>query len=390
MGPGAGRAVGGEGVRRHRVAVLVRDGMLPIEVGIVHRIFGEARSADGERLYELVTCALEPGEVRTDTDFTVCVAHGPEALAEADTVVVPASGADYDRAESTAGRLSAELAEALGRIRPGTRIASICTGAFVLAAAGLLDGRRATTHWRSVDDFRRLFPHVELDADVLYTDEGDVLTAAGVASGIDLCLHMVRCDHGAAVANDVARRTVVPPHREGGQAQYIRRPMPESQVSSTGRARAWALEHLDRPVTLRELAACEAMSVRTFTRRFREEAGISPLQWLTQQRIERARQLLEETELTVDRIAAEAGFGTAASLRQHLQSALGVSPRTYRSTFRGPGVGAGATPGPGLGAAAAAAAAPGPGPGSGPGAKERETVGGRRRGRGGGGGGLVA
>ncbi|GFE23282.1 GlxA family transcriptional regulator [Streptomyces nigrescens] len=340
-GAGRVRAVAGSG-RRHRVAVLVRDGMLPIEVGIVHRIFGEARSADGEPLYELVTCALEPGEVRTDTDFTVNVAHGPEALAEADTVVVPASGADYDLgAERSAGRLSPAMAGALGRIRPGARVASICTGAFVLAAAGLLDGRRATTHWRSVDDFRRLFPAVELDAEVLYTDEGEVLTAAGVASGIDLCLHMVRCDHGAAVANDVARRTVVPPHREGGQAQYIRRPMPEPQISSTGVARVWALEHLDRPLSLRELAARESMSVRTFTRRFREEVGISPLQWLTQQRIERARQLLEETDLTVDRIAAEAGFGTAASLRQHLQSALGVSPRAYRSTFRGPGGGGG-------------------------------------------------
>ncbi|MFF4950535.1 GlxA family transcriptional regulator [Streptomyces chattanoogensis] len=322
---------------RHRVAVLVREGMLPIEVGIVHRIFGEARSADGELLYEMVTCALVPGEVRTDTDFTVNVAHGVEALEAADTVVLPASSMDYDPGtEQREGRLSPGMADALGRIRPGTRIASICTGSFVLAAAGLLDGRRATTHWRSVDDFRRLFPAVEVDADVLYTDEGDVLTAAGVASGVDLCLHMVRCDHGAAVANDVARRTVVPPHREGGQAQYVRRPVPEPQVSSTGAARAWALEHLDRPLSLRELAAREAMSVRTFTRRFREEVGMSPVQWLTQQRIERARQLLEETELTVDRIAAEAGFGTAASLRQHLQTALGVSPRAYRSTFRGP------------------------------------------------------
>ncbi|MFB6438607.1 GlxA family transcriptional regulator [Streptomyces sp. NPDC056411] len=319
--------------------VLVRDGMLPIEVGIVHRIFGEARSASGERLYELVTCALRPGEVRTDTDFTVNVAHGPEALADADTVVVPAAGSDYDPGEDAcSGLLGDGMAEALARIRPGTRIASICTGAFVLAAAGLLDGRRATTHWRSVEAFRRLFPGVAVDADVLYTDEGEVLTAAGVASGIDLCLHMVRCDHGAAVANDVARRTVVPPHRDGGQAQYVRRPVPEPQRSSTGAARAWALEHLDRALTLRELAAREAMSVRTFTRRFREEAGVSPVQWLTQQRIERARQLLEETDLTVDRIAAEAGFGTAASLRQHLQSALGVSPRAYRRTFRGAGV----------------------------------------------------
>ncbi|WP_241779511.1 GlxA family transcriptional regulator [Streptomyces natalensis] len=265
--------------------------------------------------------------------------HGVEALETADTVVIPASGVDYGlSAECAEGRLSPAMADALGRIRPGTRIASICTGAFVLAAAGLLDGRRATTHWRSVDGFRRMFPGVRLDADVLYTDEGDVLTAAGVASGVDLCLHMVRCDHGAAVANDVARRTVVPPHREGGQSQYVRRPVPEPQVSSTGAARAWALEHLDRPLTLRELAVREAMSVRTFTRRFREEAGMSPVQWLTQQRVERARQLLEETDLTVDRIATEAGFGTAASLRQHLQAALGVSPRAYRSTFRGVGV----------------------------------------------------
>lgn len=330
-GRGSERAVAGSG-RRHRVAVLVRHGMLPIEVGIVHRLFGAARSVTGERLYEVVTCALEPGEVRTDADFTVHVAHGPQALAAADTVVVPASGADY---EPGTGRLSAPMAEALGRIRPGTRIASICTGAFVLAAAGILDGRRATTHWSSVEDFRRLFPDVELDADVLYTDEGEVLTAAGVASGMDLCLHMIRRDHGATVANDVARRTVVPPHREGGQAQYIRRPVPEPRASSTGAARAWALEHLDRPLSLRELAVRESMSVRTFTRRFREEAGISPNQWLTQQRVERARQLLEETELPVDRIATAAGFGTAASLRRHFQSALGVSPRAYRGTFRG-------------------------------------------------------
>ncbi|QHC26445.1 GlxA family transcriptional regulator [Streptomyces sp. GS7] len=325
------------GVRRHRVAVLVRPGLLPMEIGIVHRIFGQARSAAGEPLYELVTCTPEPGELPTDTDFTVNVAHGPEALDDADTVVVPASGEDYD-GEQREGRLSPGMAAALARIRPGTRIASVCTGAFVLAAAGLLDGRRATTHWRSADDFRRMFPAVELDPDVLYTDEGDVLTAAGVASGVDLCLHMVRCDHGAAVANDVARRTVVPPHREGGQAQYIQRPVPEPQLSSTSVARAWALEHLDRPLSLRELAAREAMSVRTFTRRFREEVGVSPLQWLTRQRIERARQLLEETDLTVDRIAAETGFGTAASLRQHLHTALGVSPRAYRSTFRGVGV----------------------------------------------------
>jgi transcriptional regulator GlxA family with amidase domain len=318
---------------RHPVAVLVRDGVLPMELGIVHRLFSQALSRGGEPLYEVLTCTLAPGAVRTDADFTINVAHGPEILGEAETVVVPASDEDYEPANSD---LSAPLAAAFALIRPGTRIASICTGSFVLAAAGLLDGRTATTHWKSASRFRELYPAVRLDPDVLYTDDGDVLTAAGVASGIDLCLHMIRCDNGSAVANEVARGTVVPPHREGGQAQFIHRPIPETPHSSTATARAWALEHLDRPLTLRELAARESMSVRTFTRRFRSETAISPLQWLTRQRIERARQLLEETDLPVDRIAADAGFGTAASLRQHLQATLGVSPSAYRDTFRGP------------------------------------------------------
>lgn len=319
---------------RHHVAVLVRHGVMPLELGVVHQMFGQARSAAGEPLYEVVTCAVTPGEVLTDADFPIHVAHGPPALAEADTVIVPASHIP-DETE-TAGRLSDALAAAFARIRPGTRIASVCTGSFVLAAAGLLDGHRATTHWLSCDDFRRLYPAVEVDPDVLYTDNGDVLTSAGEAAGIDLCLHMIRKDHGSAVANDVARRTVVPPHRDGGQAQFIQRPVAEPRLSTTGTARAWALRHLDRPVTLRELAAREAMSVRTFTRRFREEVGLTPVQWLTQQRIERARQLLEETDFPVDRVAETVGFGTAASLRQHLHAALGVSPTAYRGTFRGP------------------------------------------------------
>ncbi|WP_158880406.1 GlxA family transcriptional regulator [Amycolatopsis anabasis] len=317
---------------RHRIAVLVRPGLLAIEVGIVHRLFRQTFSATGEPLYEVVTCTLDPGEIRTDADFSLRVEHGPDALDEADTVVLPSSDEDYEPWSEP--RLPAPLADALARIRPGTRIASICSGAFVLAAAGLLEGRRATTHWRSADHFRELFPNVELDPDVLYTDSGDVLTSAGVASGIDLCLHMIRCDHGSAVANEVARGTVVAPHRDGGQAQFIQRPVPEPRSSSTGAARAWALGHLDQPITLRQLAAREAMSVRTFTRRFREEVGVSPLQWLTRQRVERARQLLEETDLPVDRVAADSGFGTAASLRQHLQAALGVSPSAYRGTFR--------------------------------------------------------
>ncbi|MEU8827041.1 helix-turn-helix domain-containing protein [Streptomyces sp. NPDC048636] len=318
---------------RHRVAVLVRHGLLPFELGMVHRLFGRAVSGAGEPLYEVVTCALAPGEVRTDSDVTMNVRHGPGALAEADTVIVPA--ANEKDPPQTEGRLGAELGAAFARIRPGTRIASICTGAFVLAAAGLLDGRRATTHWQAAGHFRELFPAVALDPDVLYADEGPVLTSAGDASGIDLILHMIRCDHGAAVAGEVARGAVVAPHRDGGQAQFIRRPVPERHGSSTGTARAWALTRLDRPVSLRELAERESMSVRTFSRRFRDEVGMTPVQWLTRARLERARQLLEETDLPVDRIAAEAGFGTAASLRQHLHTALGVSPSAYRSTFRG-------------------------------------------------------
>jgi transcriptional regulator GlxA family with amidase domain len=316
---------------RHRVAVLVRHGLLPIELGIPHRLLGRAKTAAGALLYEVVTCTPRPGAVRTDADFTVNVPHGPEALAEADTVIVPAA---HETDETyTTGRLPAPLADALARVRPDARIASICTGAFVLAAAGLLDGRRATTHWAACDHFRSLYPKVLLEPDVLYTEDGRIYTSAGVASGIDLCLHLVRQDFGAAVANSVARRTVVPPHREGGQAQYVERPVPGTPEQSTAEARAWALERLDRPLTLRELAARQSMSVRTFTRRFRAETGVSPQRWLIQQRVARARHLLESSDLPVDRVAREAGFGTAASLRQHLHAALGVSPTAYRRTF---------------------------------------------------------
>ncbi|WP_150238773.1 GlxA family transcriptional regulator [Nocardiopsis quinghaiensis] len=318
---------------RHSVAVLVRHGVLPIEAGIVHRLFGQARDSEGELLYEVLTCALEPGEIRTDTDFTVNVAHGPEVLREARTVILPAADEDY--VERPHDPLAPALAAAVARIRPDARVASICTGAFVLAAAGLLAGCRVTTHWKSAGFFRAMYPGIDLDPNVLYTDNGRVLTAAGVASGIDLSLHMIRVDHGAAVANEVARSTVVPPHRDGGQAQYIRHPVPAPERAATGRARSWALDHLHLQPNLREMARQESMSVRTFTRRFRDEVGLSPGQWVAQQRLDRARQLLEESDLPVDRIAHEAGFGTAASLRQHMHAELGVSPSAYRRTFRG-------------------------------------------------------
>ncbi|MFI8518847.1 GlxA family transcriptional regulator [Streptomyces sp. NPDC085481] len=319
-------------MRPHRVAVLALPGLLPFELGIPHRIFGRAKAPGGRPLYEIVTCATAAGPVPTDADFSVHVEHGPEILASADTVVVPASyelGPVHEE-----GRLTAELAAALAHIRPGTRLVSICTGGYVLAAAGYLDGRPATTHWASAEHFQRLFPKVRVDADVLFVDDGDVLTSAGVAAGIDLCLHIVRRDHGTAVANEVARRTVVPPHRDGGQAQYIARPLPDPGATTTTAARAWALAHLHEPIQLRDLAVRESMSVRTFTRRFREEVGVSPGQWLTRQRVERARHLLESTDLPVDQIAHDSGFGTAQSLRVHLQTAIGVTPTAYRRTFR--------------------------------------------------------
>ncbi len=311
--------------RPHRVVTLALDGVYPFELGIPNRVFPLVPGA-----YEVVTCAAsQERTVRTDADFTITVEHGPEALETADTVVVP----PYDLRRLSAD-LPDEVRAALARIRPGTRIVSICTGAFTLAAAGLLEGRTATTHWALADHFRALFPHVDLNPDVLFIDDGPVLTSAGAASGVDACLHVVRSDHGSAVANRVARHCVVPPWRDGGQAQYIEQPVPDEGETGTAATRAWALEHLDQPLALRDLAAHARMSQRTFARRFQEETGTSPGRWLIQQRVHRARHLLETTDLPVDRIAAEVGFATGTSLRQHLQAAIGVSPRAYRRTFR--------------------------------------------------------
>lgn len=321
--------------RPHRVVVLALDGVYPFELGIPNRVFTMVPGA-----YEVVTCtATDDRTVATNADFTVTVGHGPEALDSADTVVMP----PYDLSRITA-ELSEPVRDALARIRPGTRFVSICTGAFTLAAAGLLDGRPATTHWALADHFRKMYPQVALDPDVLFVDDGDVLTSAGAASGMDVCLHVVRSDHGSAVANRVARHCVVPPWREGGQAQYIEQPIPEEGATGTAATRAWALEHLDRPLALRELAAHARMSPRTFARRFQEETGMSPGRWLIQQRVHLARQLLESSDLPVDRVAAEVGFATGTSLRQHLQAAIGVSPQAYRKTFQA-GAGAAAAVG---------------------------------------------
>ncbi|GIJ48989.1 transcriptional regulator [Virgisporangium aliadipatigenens] len=312
----------------HRVVVLALDGVFPFELSMPGRIFDSVPGG----AYEVVTCSVDGGPVRTSSDYGITVGHGPEALATADTVIIPAFSV---KARWFTGReLPEPVRAAFDRIRPGTRIVSICTGSFVLAAAGLLAGRRATTHWRHTERFAELFPDVELDQDVLFVDDGDVLTSAGAAAGVDLCLHIVRLDHGAAVANQVARYLIVPPWRDGGQAQFIERPVPPPSTSSTAATREWALERLHEPIALVELARHARTSVRTFTRRFREEVGVSPAQWLINQRVDLARHLLETTDLGVDHVARRAGFGTAASMRAHLRDTIGVSPSAYRHTFR--------------------------------------------------------
>lgn len=319
--PEGGRHGGG---RVERVVVLALDGVYPFELGIPSRIFG---AADGR--YEVLTCSVDGGPVHSNADFTIGVQHGPEILATADTVVVASMAVPYIPRE-----LPPEVTGALARIRPDARIVSICTAAFVLAAAGLLDGRRATTHWQVTEPFRRRYPHVDLDPDVLFVHDGRILTSAGAASGVDVCLHIVRTDHGSELANAVARRCVVPPFRDGGQAQYIEQPVPESGAASTAATRSWALERLAEPLTLADLAGHARMSLRTFARRFNDEVGMSPGRWLIQQRVVRARHLLESSDLSVDRIAGQVGFATGASLRQHLHAAIGVSPQAYRRTFQ--------------------------------------------------------
>ncbi len=306
------------------MVVLALDGVYPFELGIPSRILG---AADGH--YEVLTCTVDGRPVRTNADFTIGVEHGPEVLETADTVVIaPVAG------DRIAEDLPDGVAEALARIRPGARIVSICTAAFFLAAVGLLDGRRATTHWCFTDRFRRMYPRVDLDPDVLFVDDDRVLTSAGAASGVDICLHLVRKDHGSELANKVARRCVVPPFRDGGQAQYIEQPVPEAGVASTAATRAWALERLGEPLALADLAAHARMSPRTFARRFHDEVGLSPGRWLIQQRVAHARHLLESSDLTVDQIAGRVGFATGASLRQHLHASIGVSPQAYRRTFQ--------------------------------------------------------
>ncbi len=311
----------------HYVAVLVLEQLIGFDATIPSLVFGQA-----DDRYEVVTCGLTGAPVECTGGYAMTPQAGPEALAEADTVIVP--GTRYPAARER-GELTPELAEAWSTIRPGTRIVSICTGAFVLGAAGVLDGRPATTHWAKADDFRRLYPSVLLDESVLFVDDGDVLTSAGLASGIDLCLHMIRADHGTMLANAVAKYCVVPPWREGGQAQFIERAVPEPRDESTSTTRQWALANLTEPLSVQQLAGHARMSVRTFNRRFREETGLPPGDWVRQQRLAAARELLESQDFSVDEVARRAGLGTAANLRHHMRRGLGMSPLHYRKTFQG-------------------------------------------------------
>src|SRR3954452_7828072 len=326
---------------RHEVAVLALPHVVAFELGLPHRFLGGGVDAPDRPHYRVRTCTVDVGPVRTSAGYRVLPDHDATILRTAGTVVVPGIVGGLPVTE---GRLDDGLAAALASCAPDVRMVSICTGAFVLAAAGRLDGRPATTHWMRTEPFHRFFPTVRLDPDVLYVDDGDVLTSAGNAAGIDLLLHVVRRDHGAEVANRVARRNVVAPWRDGGQSQFSQdrsggadaAEAPEEPGPGTAATRAFALDRPADPLPRDRMAAHAAMSVRTFPRRFRAETGQSPHTWLAAQRVARARRLLETTDLPVDRVAADAGFGTAASLRQHLRTAIGVSPGTYRRMYRGP------------------------------------------------------
>ena len=313
--------------RPHRVAAVAFDGMAPFELGVVVEAFGLPRPELGVRWYELSVCSPDPAPLRMVGGLTATPSATLRALARADTIVVPA----WPRIGQ---EVPAPLIRALQRSHHrGARLVSICSGAFVLAATGLLDGRRAATHWRYARRLRELHPRVMVDERVLYVDDGELLTSAGSAAGIDLCLHIIRRDHGSAIANQVARRFVVSPHREGGQAQFIERPMQLEDQDRLRVAMEWALANLDQPIALDQLAAQAAMSARSCSRHFQRSVGMSPMAWLTAQRVQASRVLLEEGELPVEWVAARCGFPTASAFRQHFRKAVGVSPSDYRRQF---------------------------------------------------------
>ena len=312
---------------RHRVVALCLPGLVAFDLTAPAQAFALAAKPGGEPLYEFSSCSLDGAPVASTSGFAVAPPAGIEALGGADTVVVPGYAALLDPPPPEA------LAALRAAAERGARLMSVCTGAFALAHAGVLDGRRATTHWGWAGELAKRFPTVRVEPDALFVDEGEVLTSAGLSAGIDLSLHVIRRDFGAAVGERVARHMVAPPHRDGGQAQFFK-PAAETRGDSLEQTRRWVAERLADPLDVASMSSHAGVSPRTFARRFRQETGTTPLQWLLSQRVLEARRLLEETDLPVETIAWRTGFGTAASLRDHFRRATATTPTAYRRSFR--------------------------------------------------------
>ncbi len=311
------------------VAVIAFNGISPFHLSVPCAIFGEDRTSAGIPRFELLVCAAENGVLQTTAGFSIETRYGLNELSKAATIIVPSW---RDPAELPPQALLDALRLAN---QQGARIVGLCLGSFVLAAAGLLDGRPATTHWLWADELATRYPLIRVNPDVLYVDDGEIITSAGTAAGIDCCLHVLRRQYGAKIANDVARRMVVPPHRQGGQAQYIQQPVRHiSGIDHFAEMLDWATGNLDKPLSLDMLAERARMSRRTFTRRFRQVMGNTVGEWLLSQRLSLSQQLLETTDRSIELIAEQAGFGSTASLRQHFNQTFKISPSNYRREFR--------------------------------------------------------
>jgi transcriptional regulator GlxA family with amidase domain len=311
-----------------KIAVVLMEDVALFEFGVLSEVFGIDRTDDGVPAFDFKVCSTTPGvPLSTSSHSAVIAPYGLEELEDADLVALPAT--------TWRGEYDERILEALRKAHErGAILLTVCSGAFVLGTAGLLDGRCCATHWRYADKFREQFPKAKLDADVLFVDDGDIITSAGTAAGIDACLHLVRRELGSAVATRIARRMVVPPQRDGGQRQYVEVPVPESSGESLQPVLDWMVDNLTIEHTVPDLARRAQMSDRTFARRFVAETGTTPLKWVTTQRVLHARTLLEQTRLGIEQIAAEAGFGTAALLRHHFRRVVGVPPQDYRRTFQ--------------------------------------------------------
>ncbi|MDT5316910.1 MAG: hypothetical protein QOE74_5930 [Mycobacterium sp.] len=308
------------------VSALVLDGVAPFEFGVICEVFGIDRTADGVPNFDFKICGPEPGKsLRMTVGAHLTPDHGFDSLIGADLVAIPAiAGPDYPQEALDAVRTAAAS---------GSIILTVCSGAFLAGAAGLLDGRKCTTHWMHADELAALHPTADIDRNVLFVDDGNLITSAGTAAGIDACLHLVRREMGSEVTNIIARRMVVPPQRDGGQRQYIDQPIPVRCSEGFAPHLDWILVNLDKPHTVATLAKRASMSGRTFARRFVDETGRTPMQWVTDQRVLYARRLLEETDLDIDRVADKSGFGTATLLRHHFRRIIGVTPSDYRRRF---------------------------------------------------------